>query len=65
MPIRIGKIKETGATAFLHTCEICGEYACFGFGVSFNKALILINKGLIKEAKELLGKWYCGDCHEA
>jgi len=59
MPVRLGKIRGTGVDAFLHTCEDCGAYACFGVGVSFNKALILVDKGKFERAKELLGKWYC------
>lgn len=59
MPIRLGKIPNTGAIAFLHTCENCGEYACFGIGVSYRKALNAIEEGRIELGKELLGKWYC------
>ena len=59
MPIRLGKIRGTGADAFLHTCEDCNEWGCFGIGVSFNRALIAADKGKMDLAKELLGKWYC------
>lgn len=59
MAIKIGKIKETQASAFLHTCEICGVIAPFGKDVSFRKALSSIARGNYAAAKELLGKWYC------
>lgn len=59
MPVRLGKIKGTGAIAFLHTCEDCGKDACFGVGVSYRKALNAIDKEKIGLGKELLGKWYC------
>ncbi len=64
MPVRIGKIKYldgnyTGASAFLHTCEICGEAAYFGFKASFRSALNQLVKGNIDKARELLGKWFC------
>ncbi len=59
MPVRLGKIRDTGAQAFLHTCEICGENACFGIGRSYRLALNAVEKGKFDLAKELLGKWYC------
>lgn len=59
MPVRLGKIPGTGADAFLHTCEVCGENACFGVAKSYKRALDAIEKGQIALAKELLGKWYC------
>lgn len=59
MTIRLGKIKGTGADAFLHTCEECEGNAYFGIDVSYRKALNAIADGKISLAKELLGKWYC------
>ena len=59
MPVRLGKIKETGADAFLHTCEECKEWGCFGVGVSYRRALNAIANDKIDQAKEFLGKWYC------
>lgn len=59
MPTQLIKIPETLATAILHSCEVCGEYAPFGVGVAYRKALNADFKGKNGLAKELLGKWYC------
>lgn len=59
MPVRLGKIPITGAIAFLHSCEECGENAYFGIDVSYRRALNAIENGKIELGKELLGKWYC------
>ncbi len=58
MPVRFGKTRG-GADAFLHTCEECGEYACFGDNVHYRQALNAIHRNQIELAKELLGTWYC------
>lgn len=59
MPVRTCKIRGTDATVIEHTCEICGNYAMFGFGVFLTKAYEAMDKGNINLAKEFLGKWYC------
>lgn len=59
MVVRLGKIPNTGAVAFLHSCENCNEWGCFGIGGGLNKALYAIDKGKVGLGKELLGKWYC------
>lgn len=64
MPTRVGKIKNTGAMVFLHSCEDCGKEAYFGINVSLRKALNLLEAGKFQEAKQLLGKWYCREHHE-
>lgn len=62
MPVHIETIKDTEAQAIIHTCENCGAPAFFGIGVSLRKALNAVVKGRLELAKELLGKWYCGNC---
>lgn len=59
IPTRLAKIRETRADVFIHTCEVCGEWGCFGFGVSYKAALNAVDKGDIAGGKELLGRWYC------
>lgn len=65
MPAKLTKIEGSGAIALEHTCDTCGKPAYFGVGVSFNKALIMHDKGKIERAKEFLGKWYCLICWRA
>ena len=61
MPIIVTKIPETGAIVYEHFCEICGGYATFGIDVFLKKAFNALDRKDIKLAKELLGKWYCGE----
>lgn len=59
MPVSIKTIRETSLQVFLKKCEVCGEDAYFGEGVSLNRALGLLKDGNAEAARELLGKWYC------
>lgn len=61
MPIRVGKIRDTGGIVFLHYCEVCGKDAQFGTGVSILKALKAADKKQLELAKKHLGKWCCDE----
>jgi hypothetical protein len=59
MPASLKKSRESGASVFLHLCEVCGANAPFGFGVSLRLALNALAAGDLATAKRHLGKWYC------
>lgn len=59
MPTSLKKLRQTGATVFIHTCEVCGGYAPLGVNVSYLRALKKFGRNDVGAAKELLGKWYC------
>lgn len=59
MPASLKKSRASGATVFLHICEVCGADASFGFGVSLRLAVNALAAGDIASAKRYLGKWYC------
>lgn len=61
MPVRTRIIRETGASVLEHWCEVCGKDAYFGYGASLLRAYKAKDAGNIDLAKELLGKWYCGE----
>lgn len=61
MPANLKTIRSTGGLVFLHTCEICGADASFGFGVSMRMAMNRLAAGDAVGAKRHLGKWYCGE----
>jgi hypothetical protein len=61
MPVRTQKI-QGGGVVIDKRCEVCGSPdAPFGFGVHYFGALRQNAKGNLQRAKELLGKWYCGE----
>ncbi len=62
MPTKIGRVRETRAVVFTHTCEECGAVACFGTGVKMKQAFKILTKDTVKKAQEMMGKWYCGKC---
>lgn len=61
MPVGVKRIRSSGSLVFLHTCEVCGADASFGFGVSLRIAVTRLEAGDPVGAKRLLGKWFCGE----
>ena len=61
MPASLKTIRSTGGLVFLHTCEVCGADASFGFGVSMRTALDRLKAGDAVGAKKYLGRWFCGE----
>lgn len=60
MPASLKRIRgEGGGSVLLHTCEVCGADATFGFGVSLRLALEKLAAGDGAGAKRHLGRWYC------
>ncbi|QEH36528.1 hypothetical protein OJF2_51120 [Aquisphaera giovannonii] len=59
MPVSLKRIRQSGALIFLHTCEVCGAAASFGFGVSMRLALNALEAGDKASAKLHLGQWFC------
>ena len=59
MPVSLKRIRESGALIFLHTCEVCGAAASFGYEVSMRLALNALEAGDIATAKLHLGRWFC------
>ncbi len=62
MPTKIGRVRETKAVVFTHTCEGCGAVACFGTGVKMKQAFKILTKDTVEKAQKMMGKWFCGKC---
>lgn len=61
MPASLKRIRSTGGTVLIQTCEVCGADASFGFGVSMRLALVKLTAGDAAGARKHLGRWYCGE----
>lgn len=52
MSVQFIKEEKTGSENFVPLCEVCGQYASFGYGVRLRLFMLL------KRPKDA-GKWYC------
>lgn len=59
MPVRLQRLRDSGATIIEGKCEVCGAPASFGVGLKYRLALLALDAGNKDEAKKHLGKWYC------
>lgn len=59
MPASLKRLRQNGASVFLHVCEVCGADASFGVGVNMRLALERRAAGDLAGAKRHLGKWFC------
>jgi hypothetical protein len=62
VPTSLKRIRSTGATVFLHTCDAegCEADASFGFGVNMRLAMNRLEAVDPIGAKRHLGEWFCG-----
>jgi hypothetical protein len=61
MPASLKTVRSTGGMVFLHTCEVCGADASFGFDVSMRQAFKRLEAKDLDGAKRHLGRWFCGE----
>ena len=61
MAVRLAKLKTSQLVFIEHTCETCGGFAPFGFGVSLRAAMnaFVAHKGDL--GQKLLGRWFCSE----
>jgi hypothetical protein len=61
MPVGLSIIRSSNALVIKKICdhEGCDREACLGVGVKYFEAIRAAERGDKKQAKRLLGKWYC------
>jgi hypothetical protein len=60
MPVSLRRL-PSGTLVLLKRCEVCDADASTGEGVYYRKALLALEAGDKAKAKQLLGRWYCGE----